>query len=175
MTSTDLNINYLEPKIYVACLAAYSAGHLHGVWINVTQSEDAINKEIRQMLAKSPVAGAEEWAIHDYEGFGGIHLEEYEDTATLVKMAKIIEEHDELGAAAIAYHDNCPDSAKNALIDYCGEFDSEADYARQFVDDCYDIPKYLHDYINYEDLAENLFLYDYYSIDVRDKCHVFPN
>ena len=59
----------LTPRIYVACLAAYNNGQLHGAWIDADQSADAIHEEIRAMLASSPTPGAEEWAIHDYERF----------------------------------------------------------------------------------------------------------
>ena len=40
------------PKIYVACLAAYNNGILHGQWINVDQDVDALQNEIQDMLAK---------------------------------------------------------------------------------------------------------------------------
>ncbi|MBK6439189.1 MAG: antirestriction protein ArdA [Candidatus Microthrix sp.] len=38
------------------------------------------------MLERSSQPGAEEWAIHDYEGFGGIHLSEYEQTDTIARI-----------------------------------------------------------------------------------------
>ena len=62
------------PRIYVACLAAYNNGHLHGRWIDANQDPDAIQVEISAMLAASPIADAEEWAIHDYEGYEGARL-----------------------------------------------------------------------------------------------------
>jgi antirestriction protein len=31
-----------EPRIYVACLAAYNNGNLHGAWIDATQGEWSI-------------------------------------------------------------------------------------------------------------------------------------
>lgn len=65
--------NYTEPQIYVACLAAYNNGHLHGAWIDAAQEPWAIYDAVRVMLAASPIAGAEEWAIHDYEGFRNPH------------------------------------------------------------------------------------------------------
>ena len=59
-----------EPvRIYVACLAAYNNGVLHGRWIDAARGEDHIWEETRAMLAASPIPDAEEWAIHDYEGF----------------------------------------------------------------------------------------------------------
>ncbi|MEP0315093.1 MAG: antirestriction protein ArdA, partial [Hyphomonas sp.] len=52
-----------RPRIYVACLAAYNNGCLHGRWIAVT-TPDEIMSEVRAMLADSPLPDAEEWAIH---------------------------------------------------------------------------------------------------------------
>jgi len=59
-----------EPRIYVADLAAYNNGILHGVWIDATTELDDIQEQVRKMLRSSPEQDAEEYAIHDYEGFG---------------------------------------------------------------------------------------------------------
>jgi len=64
------------PRIYVACLAAYNGGTLHGEWIDADQSADDIGEAIKQMLSRSPEPCAEEWAIHDHENFQGIELGE---------------------------------------------------------------------------------------------------
>jgi hypothetical protein len=39
------------PKIYVACLAAYNSGYLHGKWLDALD-EDEINKDIYEILAE---------------------------------------------------------------------------------------------------------------------------
>ncbi|MEP0248115.1 antirestriction protein ArdA, partial [Roseibium sp.] len=52
-----------RPRIYVACLAAYNGGRLHGQWIDATEP-DEVREEVRTMLATSPEPDAEEWAIH---------------------------------------------------------------------------------------------------------------
>ncbi|RAN32725.1 hypothetical protein HY11_17410 [Hyphomonas pacifica] len=52
-----------RPRVYVACLAAYNNGCLHGRWIDAT-TPDEIMVEVCAMLADSPLPGAEEWAIH---------------------------------------------------------------------------------------------------------------
>ena len=49
------------PRIYVACLAAYNAGTLHGAWIDADQSAEAIWAEIRAMLATSPENSTCQW------------------------------------------------------------------------------------------------------------------
>jgi len=70
------NISDSNPRIYVACLAAYNKGYLHGVWIDADQDADQIRGEIAAMLACSPVEDAEEYAIHDYEGFESVSISE---------------------------------------------------------------------------------------------------
>jgi len=59
----------VTPRIYVACLAAYNNGKLRGEWIDANQDDDAIFDDIKKILSTSPEPLAEEWAIHDYEGF----------------------------------------------------------------------------------------------------------
>ena len=75
-----------RPRIYVACLAAYNNGCLHGRWIDAT-TPDEVMAEVCAMLAASPLPDAEEWAIHDYEGFEGAHLSEYESFETVCNLA----------------------------------------------------------------------------------------
>ena len=81
------------PRIYVACLAAYNNGRLHGRWIDADQSVDEIWSEVQAMLAASPEPGAEEWAIHDYEGFGALRLSEWESFERVSAIAAGIEQH----------------------------------------------------------------------------------
>lgn len=56
--------------IYVACLASYNNGHLHGAWVDLegATDEDHIQEAIDWVLATSPAPGAEEWAMHDSSG-----------------------------------------------------------------------------------------------------------
>jgi antirestriction protein len=54
------------PRIYVACLAAYNNGYLHGRWIDANCDADNIRADIKSMLSQSPMAKievCEEWAI----------------------------------------------------------------------------------------------------------------
>jgi antirestriction protein len=91
------------PRIYVACLASYNAGILYGKWIDADQDADAIHEAVKAMLASSPQEDAEEWAIHDYEGFYGVKLSEWESFEKVAELATFIEEHEELGAALLAH------------------------------------------------------------------------
>jgi antirestriction protein len=87
--STETEHEAESPRIYIACLAAYNNGILHGRWIDVDEdaSAEVIREEIAEMLSESPIPGAEEWAIHDYEGFGSVRLSEYESLEFVSKLA----------------------------------------------------------------------------------------
>lgn len=77
-----------ECRIYVACLASYNNGILYGRWIDVDgKSGDELQDEVNAMLAASPMKGAEEWAIHDSEGFGNMVGEStsFEDVALIAE------------------------------------------------------------------------------------------
>jgi len=164
------------PRIYVACLASYNAGHLHGEWIDATDA-DVIHEGIAEMLEASPEPGAEEWAIHDYEGFGPIKIDENEDLDDLAELGAAIEEH---GEAYAAYADNVgvEHATEEGFQDaYCGEYDSERAYAEELFDECYahEIPETLRCYIDYEAFARDLFMGDYFSVEADSGVYVFRN
>jgi antirestriction protein len=143
---------YVESqRIYVASLKDYNAGNHHGVWIdlNLAIDLDDVWNQINEMLASSPDfkefpqgGPAEEWAIHDFEGFGTYRLSEYDSIAKVFRVAKLIEEK---GVAASEWLANDETPATNNetaydLIDwfdgcFMGEFDSEREYAEHFVDE----------------------------------------
>jgi hypothetical protein len=89
------------PRIYVASLADYNSGRLVGKWIDATQEADAIHEEIREMLKQSREPIAEEWAIHDYEGFLGLNIEEYSSMENVAAAAKLVVEHGQLFAELV--------------------------------------------------------------------------
>ena len=43
-------------RIYVACLASYNAGILHGEWIEATADADELKARVQAMLDRSPEA-----------------------------------------------------------------------------------------------------------------------
>ncbi len=160
----------LSPRIYVACLAAYNRGQLHGEWIDANQESEAVFDEVRQMLADSPVPGAEEWAIHDYEDFGGLRLSEYEDLERVAELAPLLAEH---GPAFGAYANHVGldfATAEGFEEAYCGQWDSEERYAEKVFDELYahDIPENLRCYIDYDVFARDLFINDCYAVDCPD-------
>ncbi|CEG57782.1 antirestriction protein ArdA [Legionella fallonii] len=163
-----------KPQIYVACLASYNSGNLHGEWIDASQSENDIMADIRAMLENSPVEGAEEFAIHDYDGFGSLRLSEYESIGTIVAYSEFIVEHGGLGRALLGEY--VLEDAETMISDYYhGVYDSEVDFAWYIFEECYSnaIPDSLMCYFDCEAFARDLFISDYYSVEVNGMSHIF--
>lgn len=158
MTTTTIP----EFGIYVACLAAYNNGQLHGEWIDATQDPEDIQAEVSAMLAASPQPNAEEWAIHDYS-LGGIEIGEWESFSTVSLIANAIQEH---GEAFVAFYNDGGLNADNSdewgdmfTDSYRGEYSSMADYAESLCNDCYDmrdVPEWVKGHIDWESMGREM-------------------
>ena len=167
-----------EPRLYIADLAAYNAGHLHGIWIDACDDLDDIKEAIKTMLDNSPVSDAEEVAIHDYEGFEGYEIGEYEGIKSAHETACFIEQHGKLGARLL--NDYCQDAqdAQHYIKDkYQGCYGSTADYAQEQTEGQFKIPKPLEFYIDYERMASDWEMSgDIFTIETTsDEVHIFNN
>lgn len=163
------------PRIYVACLAAYNNGYLHGRWIDVTDT-DEIWCAVRAMLAASPVPDAEEHAIHDYEGFEGAEVSEYASFDSVFQLAEFISEHGALGARLLAHFGQRLDEASAAFEDYAGEYKSLGDFASDFTEETgVEIPTGLAPYIDYDAMGRDMELGGgVYTVETGfEKVHIF--
>ena len=165
-----------EIRIYVADLAAYNNGKLHGVWINATDDMDDIWNQVNQMLAESPEGFAEEYAIHDYEGFEGYALSEYEGLEAAHKIACFIEEYPDFGGELLNNFGGDLEEAKTAAEEnYCGCYKSLADFAEELTEDTTQIPENLAYYIDYERMGRDMELSgDIFTIETAfEEVHIF--
>ncbi len=124
------------PRLYVASLSDYNAGRLHGRWIDAAQDGDEVWAEVEVMLKASPEPFAEEWAIHDYEGFGPLRLGEYEDLPTVAKVARAIVEYGPAyahWASIVGIHD--PDDLERFEDVFLGHAESVEAYAEELLDE----------------------------------------
>ncbi len=145
-----------QPRIYVACLAAYNNGLLHGAWIDAAQETWTLWDGVAAMLAASPISGAEEWAIHDYEGFSGLRISEYMGLDTVSALARFIAENGALGAALLHHCDGDLEEAREALeYRHLGSYASLADYVQEVTEEATAIPQTLRYYIDYQAMARD--------------------
>ena len=161
--------NDLEPRIYVASLSDYNAGRLHGVWIDCTGKDEAeIFTEINRMLSLSSEEIAEEYAIHDYEGFGGLNISEYAGVPQIVAHTALIETHGEAITHFINYFGMSEEGAAEVFEEaYCGHHESFRAFSDDLFDEIYahDIPEGLRSYIDYAAFARDLEIGGYIAIE----------
>lgn len=157
----------LRPHIYVASLADYNAGYLHGEWLDATQPVKELQGAVRAMLARSPLTmqgeAVEEWAIHDTDDFGELRIGEHADLAEVHGHAVALAKH---GPSYAAWWElNGMGTVETFEDDYIGEFDSLEAYAQEYgadsgwesiLDEA--VPSYLRPYVSvdYDQLARDL-------------------
>ena len=166
-----------EIKIYVADLAAYNNGILHGIWIDATDDLDDIQDQVNKMLENSPVEFSEEYAIHDYEGYGSYSLHEYEGLQTAHEIACFIDEYPEVGAELLNHCGDIDEAKKMAEESYHGCYGSVADFAQGLTEETSEIPSHLEFYIDYERMGRDMEMSgDIFTIETAyDEVHVFWN
>ena len=177
-----------DMRIYVASLSDYNAGNLLGAWIDCEGKDaDELQDEVNEILRASKypnvtvedpdtgkrVPSAEEFAIHDHEGFGSL-VEEYTPLSEVADIVEAIEGADNADAL-LAYADYLGDfqeAVSNFEDAYNGEWDSEQAFAEDFVESCYTLEDPLAMYFDYEAFARDLFM-DYTSLDAPSGIYVF--
>ncbi len=170
-------------RIYVACLASYNAGILHGRWIDASSDVDAMHGEIDAMLKASRVPGAEEYAVHDYDGVPS-SFGEYPGLEKIAAFVALCEDFDFLDsddvAAIVANWCGDLDQARAALQDdFCGVYPAFRDYADEQADEMIaahtsgdnDRP-FLANYFDYAAWARDLSI-EVTAIDVSNGVAVF--
>lgn len=162
-------------RIYVADLAAYNNGYLHGVWIDATAEITDIQDQVKAMLAASPVGNAEEYAIHDHEGFGDYQLGEYAGLESAHEVACFIEEFPDFGSALLNYCGDIEAARTFAEDNYSGCYTSLADYAQELTEETTEIPTHLAFYIDYEAMALDMEMSrDVFTVETGyQQVHVF--
>lgn len=145
------------PRIYVASLSDYNAGRLHGAWLEAAQSVEELEAGIGQMLAASAEPGAEEWAIHDSEGFNGLHIDEHEGLGFVARLGQGIAEHG-LAFAHWAQLVSEPEELDRFEEAYLGRFESTAAYVEELaaetgINECLEqlaVPESLRPYVTFD-------------------------
>lgn len=173
------NVSDSTPRIYVACLVAYNNGYLHGAWIDANQDADEIRDEITAMLARSPIKGAEEYAIHDYEGFEGVTISEYAGIDTVARMGAFIAKHGALGAGLLEQFGGDMEQAETALQDcYHGQFASLADFMEDLTAESgITIHEALCYYIDWKAMARDAEMNgEFFTVETaHEEVHVFSS
>ena len=154
-----------SPKFYAACLDSYNNGILHGAWIDAESDVDSMQEAVAEMLAKSPMKGAEEWQIHDWDDDSGAlsPLGETSDLDTIAQRVEALEEiesdYDESVIPTllswIAERQDNPDFWASDLSDaFLGTYRDAEDYAAEMTDES-NIPEHILGYVDFKAMARD--------------------
>lgn len=162
-----------EPSVYVGTYAKYNDGSLRGLWIDLTTFDDydefinfcyAIHadEEDPELMAQDYECFPREWYNEGFiceEDFD--HIKEYWELCEKHSV-EAVDAFMDWGGESLEHFEDC----------YLGEYDSEEDYAEQFIAECYDLERQmggLSRYFDYAAFARELFMYDMHF----DNGHVF--
>lgn len=172
-----------QSRIYVACLAAYNNGKLHGRWIEANQDAHDIRAEVTEMLKSSPEPMAEEWAIHDYEGYGEIRLSEWESLDRVSVLASLIEPHGDAFSiwyvSQDAYLLDDEELEEKFIEQWQGAHKSESAFADYLLDESgqlSQVPEWARNYFDFASYARDLRLGgDYTFVSHNAQVYVYSN
>lgn len=171
-----------RPRIYVASLSDYNAGTLYGRWIFADQHPDTIEAQIRRMLADSSEPDAEEWAIHDYDGFAGYAVHEFADVGHVSAVATLIAEHGPVFAGLLTHFGGDLEQARDYIeCAYNGAYQDVGEYAFTMTQDLYadalkGLPDFIRHNIDWDAIGRDLELGgDIFTVEVAGEVHVFDS
>ena len=151
--------------LYCGTYGKYNSGNLCGMWVNVS-TFDSYDDFRNFCLAIHADEADPELMYQDYENMPRYLYHESMGEEGFNKIAEYCELCDEYGVSAVNDFLEwfTPDYLYRMPDIYVGVYDSEEDFAREIVNDCYDINKTmgnLADYFDYEAFARDLFINDY--------------
>ena len=166
-----INLQELEceresPALYCGTYGKYNEGNLGGMWVNVStfdSYEDFIN-------FCNAIHADENDPELMYQDFANIPDSLYHESMGEKEFNKLLEYCELCDNYCVSAVDDflewfSPEDLDRMDDAYMGVYDSEEDFARETVNDCYDLEKMmgnLADYFDYDALARDLFMCDYY-------------
>jgi len=116
-------------RIYLADLAAYNNGFLHGVWIDASNDIEDMEEQAQTMIEASPVQDAEEYEVHDVDGLPS-YVRSLKDVAAYMELIEEVSR--QLYGAAHRNNDEAAEIVR-AYTDHFGSYEvSGSDIADQF-------------------------------------------
>lgn len=183
MTYTAIN---KTPRIYVACIAAYNEGHLHGVWIDIDTwtTEDDVMVEIDQMLKNSPVEDAEEWEINDHEYFDVKEVSSIQEAIGFVEAFAEVSNKEAFAAfwdEDKHSHASIPSAVEDFKNRYIGKYNNQKNFVvtSEEIDSTFNYKQFKNEYpfwanyINWDQMSRELFPEYYTSIKTKGGIYVF--
>ena len=158
--------NSESPALYCGTYGKYNSCNLSGMWVDLS-TFDSYEEFLNFCKAIHADEAYPELMYQDYENMSRSLYHESMGEEGFNKIAEYCELCDDYSVSAVDDFlewfrpedlDRMPDA-------YVGVYDSKEDFAREMVNDCYDIEQMmgdLADYFDYESFSRDLFMCDYY-------------
>lgn len=165
-------------NIYIANLGKYNEGELVGKWLELPATEQEINELMVKIglgyfdnegeyVAGLEVDGIfyEEWAIHDYEtDISGIEVGEWDNIWELSDMVEELDKLDKYDMKKVEAIMEYEGYGIMEAIDKMDEYQLYTDITNEYdlgyywmvESGCYEIPKHLENYIDYERFGRDI-------------------
>ena len=155
-----------SPALYCGTYGKYNSGNLSGMWVDLSTFDD-YEEFINFCKAIHADEEDPELMYQDYENMPGSLYHESMGEEGFNKIEEYCELCDDYGVSAVEdfLEWYSPEDLDMMYDSYAGVYDSEEDFAREIVNDCYDLEKMMGDlsyYFDYEALARDLFVNDYH-------------
>ena len=154
-----------SPALYCGTYGKYNAGNLSGMWVDLS-TFDYYEEFEAFCLAIHADEEDPELMYQDYENMPRSLYHESMGEEGFNKIAEYCELCDDYSVSAVDdfLERFRPEDLDRMHDSYVGVYDSKEDFAREMVNDCYDINKMmgdLADYFDYDAFARDLFMCDY--------------
>lgn len=155
-----------SPALYCGTYGKYNSGNLSGMWVDLSTFDD-YEEFINFCKAIHADEEDPELMYQDYENMPDSLYHESMGEKGFNKISEYCELCDEYSVEAVDdfLEWYSPEDLDNMNDAYAGVYDSKEDFAREIVNECYDLEKMmgnLADYFDYESFARDLFMGDYY-------------
>lgn len=164
-----------DARVYVGTYGEYNNGSIYGDWYDLYSYNNA-EELFEAVREKHSQEDDPEFMVQDFEGFPE-HM--YSESMGVEDLQKVYEYFEAFNIvdnpdAFLTYieHMGITENfeAEKAVFEdkFYGEFESEADFAEQYLFECYpdaDIPKFVRYYIDFEGLWYGSLRHDYTYID----------
>lgn len=151
-----------NPSIYCGTYAKYNEGSIDGLWIDLTTFSD-FDEFINFCLALHADEEDPELMFQDYEGFPYGMYSECMGRSDFEEIAEFFELCKGYTTEAVEDYYDLRDSLRHFEESFEGRWDSEEDFARYLIRECYDLSPMgdLERYFDYQAFADDLFRWDY--------------
>ena len=155
-----------SPALYCGTYGKYNSGNLRGIWVDISTFDD-YDEFVNFCLAIHADEEDPELMYQDFENMPDSLYHESMGEKGFNQIAKYCELCDEYSVEAVDdfLEWDSTEDLDNMHDAYVGVYDSREDFAREIVNDCYDLENMMGNlacYFDYEAFARDLFMGDYY-------------